>query len=292
MFLSRMIYQVFPEEVFVRLRAIYRNLQKKWFSPLSEQEFRIILTKLEIKNGSTVFIHSSTDNLNISFNPVRLLEILLETVGGSGTLVFPCWQFSYRAEDYLKSGKVFDVRRSPSALGMLTEIARRYPGAQRSIHPTNSIVAIGKNAAEITGSHHEDIYPCGEKSPYYRVMQSGGVIAGIGVNANFMSFVHCPEDVLKDKFPVKTRLDQVFEAKVKKADGSVEIVKTLAAHPQIRHNNIMRFLKKNISKQICRNVTIRGNRFFTAHTKALFDSIVELAKENKTIYTQKAKIRN
>jgi hypothetical protein len=123
-------------------------------------------------------------------------------------------------------------------------------------------------------------------------MELGGIIAGIGVNANFMSFVHCPEDVIKQQFPVKTRLDQVFEAKVKKEDGSVEIVKTLAAHPQIKHNDIIGFLNKYIQKSICSNITIKGNRFFIAHPKELFDSIVELSKKNKTIYTDKAVIKN
>jgi aminoglycoside 3-N-acetyltransferase len=293
MLLSRLIFRLFPPGVFIRLRKIYRSTLKELYTPLNELEFRKILTEeLEISQGSVVFIHSSVDNLNIRFDSLRLLEILLETVGENGTLVFPCWHFTYRAEDYLKSGKVFDVRRSPSALGMLSEMVRRYPGAHRSLHPTNSIVAIGKNAAAITEAHNTDIYPCGEKSPYYRLMKLGGIIAGIGVNANFMSFVHCPEDVLKDQFPIKTRLDQVFEAQVKKEDGSVEIVKTLAAHPQIKNNDILGFLDKYIKKSICRNITIKGNRFFIAHPKELFDTITELSKENKTIYTHKAVVRN
>ena len=293
MYLSRIIFKVFPPEVFISLRRIYRRIVETWYLPLSEQEFRKILTKeLGITKGSIVFIHSSVDNLNFAFDTYRLLEVLLETVGEEGTLVFPCWHFTNRAEEYLKSEKVFDIRRSHSALGMLSEMARRYPGAKRSLHPTNSIVAIGKNADAIVGSHHLDIYPCGEKSPYYLTMQMGGIIAGIGVNANFMSFVHCPEDVIKQHFPIKTRLDKVFEAKVKREDGSIEVVKTLAAHPQIKNNNILRFMKKYIPKSICRNVTFKGNRFFIAHPKELFDSIVALSRENKTIYTGKAAIKN
>ena len=293
MFLSRLIFQLFPPDVFIRLRKIYRSMVKTWYPPLTEQEFRTILLKeLKISEGSVVFIHSSVDNLNITFDTLRILEILLETVGESGTLVFPCWHFTYRAEDYLKSEKVFDVRRSPSALGMLSEMARRYPGAHRSLHPTNSIVAIGKHAASITEAHHTDIYPCGEKSPYYRTMELGGIIVGIGVNANFMSFVHCPEDILKKQFPVKTRLDQIFEAKIKKEDGSLMLIKTLAAHPQIGQNDIISFLKKYIPETVCRNITIKGNRFFMARTKDLFDSMVDLSMANKTIYTAKANIRN
>lgn len=293
MFFSRLIFKLFPTKAFIRLRKLYRSGLKILYSPLTESEFKEILSKqLGITEGTVVFVHSSVDSLNLAFDSLRLLEILIEAVGDNGTLVFPCWHFTGRAEEYLDSDKVFDVRRSPSALGLLSELARRYPGAHRSLHPTNSIVAIGKQAGFITGLHHTDIYPCGEKSPYYQTMLLNGVIAGIGVNANFMSFVHCPEDVLKQNFPVKTRLDKVYESKVKKQDGTVEIVKTLAAHPQIRHNDINAFLKKHISKQICSNLTLKGNRFFICDSRKLFNAITELSAKNKTIYTKRAEIRN
>jgi aminoglycoside N3'-acetyltransferase len=293
MMLSRILYTLFPEKTFIRFRRLYRAALKKIHAPLSEEEFRKILTnEMQLSKGSVVFIHGSADSLNLRFDTSRLLEILLETVGEEGTLVFPCWHFTYRAEDYLRSGAVFDAKRSPSALGMLSEMARRYPGACRSLHPTNSIVAIGKQAVRITADHHTDLYPCGEKSPYYRCMEQGGKIIGIGVNAHFMSFVHCPEDVLKEKFPVKTRLDHVFEAPVKKPDGTLISVKTLAAHPQIRNNNINAFLKQYVRADISRNFTLRGNRFFIAHSGPLFDAIVENAGRSHTIYTPEASIRN
>jgi hypothetical protein len=79
---------------------------------------------------------------------------------------------------------------------------------------------------------------------------------------------------------------------VKLEDGSLKIIKTLAAHPQIKNNDITRFMNKYVEKPVCKNFAIRGNRFFIAHSKPLFDSIVDLSKENKTIYTDKANIRN
>ena len=293
MLISSIIYKLFPKSVFVSLRKIYHLIQKRLYRPFSEKEFRKILDEdFRITKGSVVFIHSSMDNLNLTFDTLRLLEILVETVGEAGTLIFPCWHFTFRAEDYLRKGEIFDVRRSASALGMLSEMARRFPGAKRSLHPTNSIVAIGKHADYITEAHHTDIYPCGESSPYYRTMLLGGLITGMGVDAHFMSFVHCPEDVLKQKFPIKTRLSEVFDAKVINSEGSIISVKTLAAHPQTKNNNIRGFIKKYIPKSICRNFTIKGNRFFTAHSKELFDLMIELSEQNKTIYTDKAVIQN
>lgn len=291
--IKKLIFKVLPVGVFISLRTMYRRILKKIYKPLSEQDFKDILhDRLGVREGSVLFIHSSIDALNIQFSVYRLFEILLESVGDSGTLVFPAWHFTYRAEDYLAKDLVFDVKRSPSVLGLLSEIARRYPSAVRSIHPINSIVAIGRNADDIVGEHGESIYPCDESSPYYKMMKYKGIIIGIGVDTNFISFVHCPEDVLKSKFPIKTRLDKVYDAKVKMPDGSVKIVKTLVAHPQIKNNDITAFMNKYVNKSVCENFRIRGNRFFVAHSQELFDTMVALSKENKTIYSDKAVIRN
>lgn len=293
MSLKKIVYKILPVKSFVSLRKLYRNVLKVIYTPLTEQEFKSILANpMGIREGSVVFIHSSIDALNIDFPVYRLLEILVEAVGKSGTLVFPAWQFTSRAEEYLNKDLIFDVQRSPSVLGLLSEFARRHPDAVRSIHPVNSIVAIGERAREIVGEHGNSIYPCDEISPFYKIMKYDGIIMGIGVDTNFLSFVHCPEDVLKEQFPVKTRLDKVFEAKVKLQDGSIKIIKTLAAHPQVKNNDITGFMNKYISKSVCKNFTIKGNRFFIAHAKELFDSMVALSKENKTIYTNKASIRN
>lgn len=293
MILKKAAFKILPVETFISLRTYYRKFLKLVHKPLSEGEFRNILSNhMGLHEGSVVFIHSSVDALHISFPLYRMLEILLETVGESGTLVFPAWHFTYRAEEYLSQDLVFDVQHSPSMLGLLPELARRHPDAKRSIHPTTSIVAIGNHSNEILSGHGDSIWPCDEKSPYYKIMKYNGIIVGIGVNNNFMSFVHCPEDVLKKKFPIKTRLDKVFEAKVKMKDGTIKIVKTLAAHPQIKNNNIPHFVNKYISNSVCKNLSIKGNKFFIAHSKELFDSMIKLSHENKTIYTKGAVIRN
>ena len=293
MSLKKLVFKILPLETFISLRRIYRKVLKTIYKPLSEEEFKNILSdNIGIHEGSVVFIHSSIDALNIEFTVYRLLEILLESVGNNGTLVFPAWHFTYRAEEYLNKGLVFDVKRSPSALGLLSELARRHPDAIRSIHPFNSIVSIGKHAQEIVGEHGNSIYPSDEASPFYKIMKYDGIITGIGVDTNFISFVHCPEDVLKKQFPIKTRLDKIFDAKVKLKDGSMKIIKTLVAHPQIKNNDITGFMNKYIKKSVCKNFTIKGNRFFVAHSRELFDSIVDLSKENKTIYTDKVYIRN
>ena len=42
---------------------------------------------------------------------------------------------------------------------------------------------------------------------------------------------------------------------------------------------------KYVNSSVCEDFTIKGNRFFRADSRALFDVITDLAKENKTIYS-------
>jgi len=80
--------------------------------PLSEEEFRgFARERLGFEPGAAVFVHSSVDLLHLEFSPLRLLQILVELVGDQGTLLFPTFP-SEGTLEVLRSGRVFDVRRS------------------------------------------------------------------------------------------------------------------------------------------------------------------------------------
>lgn len=285
MLLNKFLYKVLPVSLFSQVRLKYYAYRKKLHKPLSEQELRLFLkNNLGVDKGKVVFVHSSFDFLNVDVTPYKLLTILLDLVGEEGTLIFPAWHFAYRAEDYLQKDLIFDVKRSPSVMGLLTELARRHPKAVRSLHPTTSIVAIGKYAHELTADHHKSIYPCGEQSPYFKMIKYNAIIVGIGVQTHFLSFVHCPEDVLKNKFPLQTRTSKTFKSKVKLLDNSVIEVETLAAHSNISKRDIPKFFKQYISTQIGRDIVYKGNSFFKVDATKLYDCIIELANDAKTIY--------
>lgn len=283
---KKIISELLPAETAKKVRYKYRIFRQRLHRPMSADSFRNVLIHiLNIKEGDTLFIHSSTDFLNVDFSPFQLLKILMELTGEEGTLIFPAWHFNFRAEEYLKDeNNIFDIKHAPAVLGLLPELARRMPGAQRSIHPINSIVAVGAHAKEIVSGHEQSIDPCGTSSPYYKMLTYNAKIVGLGVNANFLSFVHCPEDVMKEAFPMQTHTDRSYFGKVKLATGEVIQVETLAAHQNIQQRNIPRFLKKHVSKLIYSAFRIRGSEFYIADANALFVRMVELAKQNITIY--------
>jgi len=267
-----------------RLREWQRCRRPK----LSEADFRRILVDvLGVRPGAVVLVHSSIGNLNLGFPPHRVLDMLLEAVGQEGTLLFPAWHFQVRAEEYLRRGQVFDVRNDPPRLGLIPFLAARRRNAVRTPHPTNSVVAIGKHALALTEGHTRSIYPCGAESPFYRIVHYDGIIIGLGVGVENLSFVHCVEDIMQDKFPVKTRTTEVFCGRVRDEDGGEFVVKTVAAEKRIQHRNVPRYMRRYIPVDVCRLVTLHGVRYFTIKACELYEAMESLANRSITIYSRR-----
>jgi len=273
---------------FARIRFYGYKLMHAINPPFNQDEFRKFLTTdLGVKSGDTLFIHSSTFKLNINFPPDQVIKLLLDMVGPEGTLLFPCWHFNNRAEEYLTNPEnIFYVKKSPTVMGLLPELARRYKNAHRSLHPTSSVVALGKNSEEMTRDHHLSEYPCDGFSPFYRIIHYHGKIIGLGEKPETsLSFVHCVEDELKDRFPVKTRTDKVFPGRVMDQKGNLLIVPTRAAHKNIQNRDIKGFFEKHIEPPECKTTHKKATWFYVADSVKLHQKLERLAIEGKTIYS-------
>lgn len=286
MALSDKIYKIFPVSVFIRIRNLYQKVKKIIYPALTENQFKeLLIGKMGIKNGDVVFIHSSIDKMNISFSFLRIIPILQEIVGEEGTLVFPCWHISSRAEDYLRSNhKPFNVKRTSTVMGLLPELARKLKGAHRSLHPFNSMVAIGKQAEYIVKEHHNSIYPNGDFSPLYRIKELKGKIIGLGERTVSLSFVHVVEDIMKEKFPRNTLTDEVFTETVIDYNKNEILVETKAPSINIKNRDIPSYLKNNITQEVCKEFQFLGNNYFIADADKLFERMKALAERGFTIY--------
>jgi len=156
------------------------------------------LTSLGIRPGDAVLTHSSFKSLGAGEGgPECLISAILKAIGPEGTALFP-------AHTWVDAGPhnppTFDVRNTPSAkVGIVAETARLWPGAVRSVHPTHSVSAIGKDAVWFTEGHYDDGI-CGLGSPYDRLceFQSGtGWILLLGVNHENNTSLHMVEELLE-----------------------------------------------------------------------------------------------
>jgi aminoglycoside 3-N-acetyltransferase len=287
MSIKELARRVLPEGAFASLGRVQKRLKSARLSrlpALAEESFvEILVDHLGLIAGDTVFVHSSMDQLNPGFPFYRALALLQQVVGQEGTLLFPTYP-QLSSYEFLSRGETFDVRRTPSYTGILTEFARRQRGALRSLHPTKSVSAIGPGARELTSTHQLSPYPYDASSPYYKITERGGKIVGLGVSTANLSFVHCVDDRLKEDFPVRPYHPRLFAAQCINYDGETVTVETYAHDLKKMNHDIPGYMRAHVSREACRDMKLKGRKFFRADAARLFDEMLRLAGAGITIY--------
>lgn len=270
------------------VRDKFLAAQNKRLPSLTEDILKsIVINDLGLNAGDVVFVHSSIDNLNIGFPFFQVFHILQEILGPDGTMLFPTYPKS-SSYAHLSSGEIFDIRKTPSYTGILTEFARRQQKAVRSLHPTKSVCAIGPRAEFLTKDHQNSPYPYDSCSPYHKLVdERSAKIIGLGVTTHHLSFVHCVDDALKKEFPIDPYHKRLFQAKCVNYAGRTEVVETFAHNMKMMNHDIPSYMRMYVPESTCNDRTILGRQFYSAKARELFELMLHLAKKNVTIYPKK-----
>jgi len=180
------------------------------------------LRSLGVRPGGSLLVHSSLRALGrVPGGAETVVRGLLAALGEDGTLLLPALSY----ELVRSSNPVFDVRGTPSNMGLIPEHFRLRPGTQRSIHPTHSVCAVGPRAEHLLGAHLEDSTPVGPHSPFRRLRDAGGQILMLGCSLRPNTSMHGVEELVEPHYlfgePLTYRLTLW--------DGSV-IAKTYRRH--------------------------------------------------------------
>ncbi len=214
------------------------------FHAFSGPDLERALRDCGIAAGDVVFVHSSYDAFQgFSGKPSDVIALLQAAVGGSGTLVMPTLPFNGSAVEYASANPVFDVKRTPSRMGLLTELFRRSPGVVRSIHPTHSVAAWGANAAALTEGHHLTATPCGAGSPYARLLDARGKILLLGTDIDVLTIFHTVEEYLETKIPFSPFTTEVFVLQSRDHSGNIVTTRTRLFEPAVsRRRNVFKLV--------------------------------------------------
>lgn len=255
------------------------------YGPLDAARLREILTgPLGVRPGDLLMVHASLDRLHAALAPLAILELLRDVVGPEGTLVFLSYSLRIGAAEILERPVAFDARRTPTDAGLLCELARRLPGARRSVHPTRSACAIGPRAEELVAGHDRSPAPYGPETPYGRLVRWGGRAVGLGVTVDALTLLHCTEDFLGDAFPVQRYLPGTREGCCIDSDGSRRLVATKVSDPAVVGRDMEGFTRTHIAPEVCRDLRIRGRWFFRCEAGPFVARMVELAEQGVTVF--------
>ena len=139
--------------------------------------------------GDTVLVHSSYKSFGgVEGGPQTVIDALLKILGKDGTLVMPTFNFDFC------NGKAWDVRSTPSHMGVLTNLVRVHPEAKRVFHPIYSFSIIGKKAEFLTSERYKSSFE--KKSLFGKLRGLDGKIMIIGLSyTNSMTFFHHVEEM-------------------------------------------------------------------------------------------------
>lgn len=179
------------------------------------------LVRCGVKPGSTLMVHSSWLAHNgFRGKPVHLVQALKDAVGPRGLLAMTSMPYhNMTSAAWLARGKPMDVRRSPSMMGLVSEVFRRSQGVVRSLSATHPVLAWGEGAETFIAGHGDTDRPFGPDSPFARLLERDAIILGLDAPFSSFTFTHFVEDSLSDGLPVALYLPEPLRGVVIDAAG-------------------------------------------------------------------------
>ncbi|MEE2000425.1 AAC(3) family N-acetyltransferase [Alkalimonas sp. MEB108] len=295
-----------------KLKIILKNYQraksakylKEQAPHISQQKLEQQLLSLGVAQGDTIFLHSSLKSLGyVTGGPAAVIAALQNAVGIQGNILLPAY--------YLPGGTIentcklsdycFDLRIHGTNMGRLPETFLATKGVMRSLHPTHSVAAWGKDAKFLTEAHHKATSVFGKGSPWQRFSAlPKAKVLGLGISMGPVTFYHLLEDTLGDKFPLSV-WQQEHLLRCVDSEGKVWKVpvrpydKVLTAqridHPS--RTDLRDFIKAELSKHgQLKQGQVGAGQSWLINSQDFYQHLEKLANEGITIYSTPEQLRN
>lgn len=192
------------------------------------------LDELGVGERDLLFVHSSLKFWTLTpKEAILLIEELIRRVGPQGGLLMPSYYWTGGA-GRPPDGAVYDVRRSPSKMGLVTELFRRWPGAERSEAYLAPVCAWGERALPLVEGQAEVEHPFGEGSTFRLAYEHQARVVGLGVSLNTNAMAHLPDMELGDHYPVAMFEDRPVEGLIRDRQGQERRVATVVIREGVR----------------------------------------------------------
>ena len=142
-----------------------------------------------LEPGDTLLVHSSYKSFGgVEGGPQAVIDALLAALTPAGTLIMPTFNF-----DFCR-GEPWDVRSTPSHMGILTELVRQDPRSCRVFHPIYSFAIIGRHQEALCRPRYTSSY--GPNSVFAKLRQLDGKMMVVGLSyTNSLTFFHHVEEM-------------------------------------------------------------------------------------------------
>ena len=195
------------------LRARLHPLMRAVYGGFDTATLKRHLEQRVGRDFEILMVHSSINHMKPMYddNPLQFVQMLIEFCGTERTLAMPAFYFGDPdlggASAMFEKNPRFDLRRTPSQMGLATEIFRRTKGVRQSRHPVYRVAALGPLAKALTTGHETAEGDCGRGSPFDVMTAHDTLILGIGKSFEILTHIHHVEDLMGEDFPVPMSVD-------------------------------------------------------------------------------------
>ncbi len=259
---------------------------------INHLDFARALRKSGVVSGDTLMFHSrlfaigkpATNNKKALLD--RLIATLMEAVGPEGTLIAPTFTFSY-----CKRG-IFDVEKTVSETGALSEAIRFHPLAARTLNPIYSVAIIGKKrdyyleSSPFTCFGASSLFDRLHGDPHVKIATLGFANPG-----ETLSYLH----YLEEKMQVPYRYIKLFKGKIiakgiEQSQETAFYVRDLAKNVRLSWENAYDILLRD---KAVRSAVVGGTFLHVVEREGMDRSITAALAANREVlahYTASVKI--
>ncbi len=159
---------------------------------LAKHDIHDFLQSSGIRRNDTVLIHTSMRALGGVENGCDGLIDGFISYLNEGLFLVPTHTWA----NVGVNNPVYDVKTTVPCIGALPTVAAFRPDGVRSLHPTHSVAAFGKNAAEFVRGEENCQSPCPPNGVWGRLFDVNAKILLIGVGLNRNTYIHAVDEML------------------------------------------------------------------------------------------------
>lgn len=237
-------------------------------------------------DAEIVMVHCSLNDLQPTYigGAKELLDALIELCGQERTLAMPAFLTGPDGDPaaYYRARPVFDVRRQPSEMGLLSELFRRRKNVRRSLHPTASVCALGPLAEQLVATHHLASTTFGEGTPFALMAKKRTALVGIGTEYfRTLPQAYVAEDLLGDRYPLVLR-PRMMALQLKDADGALHDYQLRFGETGMRPR--VEPLKRLLTPDELTRWRFHGVSLFVTTAARVTEVLIDAALRGETIY--------
>ncbi len=244
------------------------------------------LRRLGVRPGDNLMLHSAFGGEHGFRGTIdALTQVFIEAVSPGGNLLMVSLPYRSSSLAYLSRLKCFDVRKTPSMMGLVSEYFRRRAGVLRSLHPTHPVLALGPGAGALVAGHEDCLYPCGPGTPFEKFAELDGKVVFFNVPFATFTFFHYLEHLVSAEMPFALYTEHPFEVPVVDRHGQPRTVTTYVFAPEaIRRRRFERLERELRRRGLIRRTRIGASRIELIRVRDAIDCARDMLARGRPFY--------